>query len=454
MKTKLLLFSCLGSLLLSACSSNNEPGTPPAGEVKATKVQMVVPVGCQSVRVDYPTASGVQSITADIAPVANVVPGRDVSPITNANLDIVSPVATYVNIYDEDGNPLVENFPIPASANLDTKVAVAVVKLPETAVNEYITADGPFTFYHSSGVVMFDDGWPNSYTVDGDFNDVVVDYDIEAKTVDAAVAPNQTWRECMKVVMHLRAIGGGHPSKVGLILEGLDTRYIDSYECKLTLGNWNENIPAKSLSATVDITGTNPIITLNNLNWMILSGALNAQYVNSKTGQLQPVNKASNGASFYNVADGYMNTGGDLFTLTVTFRGKDRSTISKTEGDAQVANYISAVMNTESQNFFLRTSDVAGANETHMKGYQPTSTFAPRYAEVSALGVAKDNSTTYCAQAGYVWGFKTPVMTRHAWEKTSFYKAYPEYTGWVTSAGAANAEWYKHPDMAKVVTWW
>ncbi len=471
MKVRQLLITALGALALYACSSDKEPVAPviepenPVIEPVAggpTSVELVVPVGCTSVRIDYPTASGVKSVTAPISPVAKATAGRSLSPITTTTLEINSAVDTRVSIYGEDATgkpyPLVENLAVAGGA---AATKAGGLTLPEDAVQEYVTADGPFTFYHSSGVVMFDDGWPTSYTADGDFNDLVVDYDIEAKTVDASAAPSQLYRECLKVVMHLRAIGGGFPNHAGLMLEGLNTEFIESYEAKLTLGNWNEDVPAKGVKFNVDVTGEHPVLSLTNLNWMIQSGPTTATYINSKTGELQVINTPVKNPDYaddttpryYNVNKAYMNTGGDLYTLTVIFKGKDRSTMEATEGDAQVAHYIKAVTDIESQNFFLRTTDIRGAYEIHMKGYEPTPGYTG-YAMDVTKGIAMNSSTTYCAQAGYVWGFKTPVLTRHAWEKTSFYKAYPEYTGWVTSGGAANADWYKHPDGEKVVFWW
>ncbi len=59
---------------------------------------------------------------------------------------------------------------------------IVPVKLQEPA--PYVTTDEDYTMYHSSGVVMFDDSWPNlpatlggTGNYDFDFNDVVVDYD-------------------------------------------------------------------------------------------------------------------------------------------------------------------------------------------------------------------------------------------------------------------------------------
>lgn len=460
------LFICLGALALYACASDQDPVNPePTPGSKTTSVDLVVPVGCSSVRIDYPTLTGLKSVTANIAPETRAMAGRSISPITTTTLDIVSAVDTYVNIYGEgaDGKPylLVGNLPVAGGSSSTTRAGA--VTLPEDAVKQYVTTDGPFTFYHSSGVAMFDDSWPKTLTNDGDFNDVVIDYDIEAKTVDAAAAPNELWRECIKVVMHVRATGGGYPDKAGLLLEGLDSRYIDSYEAKLTLGNWNRDIPAGSLSYTVNTSGAHPVITIDNIGWLICVPAHSATYINSKTGQSQVVNTdqrdpayADDGKpKYYNVNPGYMNTGGDLFTLTVTFKGKVRSSMDKAEGDAMLANFIQAVTNTESQNFFIRTADVWGGYEIHMKGYQPTPLYLSYQADRDqAAAIPMNMSTTYSSQEGYVWGFKTPVLTRHAWEKTPFHQAYPEYLNWVTSGGTASPDWYRRPAGSKIATWW
>ena len=78
------------------------------------------------------------------------------------------------------------------------------------------------------------------------------------------------------------------------------------------------------------------------------------------------------------------------------------------------------------------------------------------YDSENALGVAKDASTTYCAADGSVYGFKVPVLTRHAYEKKSFTTLYPEYKGWFESNGASNTDWYLHPDKSTnfLCCWW
>ena len=118
---------------------------------------------------------------------------------------------------------------------------VTTIELAEP--DAYITTDQDQTFYHSSGVVMFDDSWPNapvstSGAIDSDFNDVVVDYDIEAKTVADHLLESEGWREQVKVVLHLRAVGGDNPARVGLVLEGFDQKYVDYIEHHVTLDSY------------------------------------------------------------------------------------------------------------------------------------------------------------------------------------------------------------------------
>lgn len=454
----------LSVLAMTGCSKDEVATQPTQTETTSadgTTVTMVVPAGCKTVRIDYKTSTGtVKSMNASISPNVNKVNGRDASSITTASLDVYSPNETFVNIYDEDGNLLIENKHIKAA----TMAAGATgVTLPEDAVKNYVTADGPQTFYHSSGVAMFDDSWPIEpivNDVDADFNDVVVDYDIETKAVDADLAPDQLYREQTKVVMHIRAIGGGFPTKACLALEGLDTKYIKDVSATVTLGNWNTQVPTALATPTVDITGSYPIIKLNNLWWFNTAEAHSYTYVNSKTGKTQVFNDTISNIPqtpakdktprFYNVNRGCINVGGDLITLTVIFKGALRSTLSSTESSAQLQNFIDAVMNINSQNFYIVTRD---KYEIHMKGYNPTREYTT-YDTDAATGTTMDNSTTYCTSEGLVWGFKTPVLTRHAWEKTSFYKAYPDYSGFVKSNGASNTDWYKNPVGENISIWW
>lgn len=120
--------------------------------------------------------------------------------------------------------------------------------LPEPASRESSITDEEgnviFTTYHSSGVVMFDDRFPALPDPDYlyDYNDLVVDYDIEALTVPDEYLEAEGWRERVKVTLHIRALGGNTNNNAnncaigaGVILENFNTDYVEYAEEDFTL---------------------------------------------------------------------------------------------------------------------------------------------------------------------------------------------------------------------------
>lgn len=464
--------ACATGLVLASCAeSTDEPMQPTTSSEGTTDITVVVPAGTRSVTVAYPTDGGMENLSVPITLNDNYSEQYGVSAITTGKISLASAVATSVNIYDEQGNTLALNVPVKAVG--DAAVANATM-LPEDAVANYVTTDANQTFYHSSGVAMFDDSWPLTYTQDEDYNDVIIDYDIETKYVDMSIIPDQAWREQIKIVMHLRSVGGEYPRSAGLYLESLDTRYIKDTEIRFTLGNHNEEDAAKmGLTYDVDLSGEHPLIVIDNIDWLMSEEARNATYTNEKDGQQWYVNPrdpakivtnnnpleytdiAAN--TFYNVNAGIINTGGDLFTLTVIFKGTDRNELSAEEGQEQIDHFINATMDVNKQNFFIGCYNriIRRTFEIHMKGYNPSPHYTS-YDSENALGVAKDATTTYCSADGSVYGFKVPVLTRHAYEKKSFTTLYPEFKGWFESNGASNTDWYLHPDASTgyLCCWW
>ena len=456
-KIYLVLMAAL-AFIAKSCSSDSEGAiSPPSSE--GTLVEMVLPSGTSSVRIDYKSGdAAVHSVNAPVLTNVNYVKGMQASSVTSGSLRLYSANDAYVNIYDKSGNLLIENKFVKAQTK---SVGETGFTLPEDATANYVTSDDPQTFYHSSGVVMFDDSWPNKPvvgSVDADFNDLVVDYDIETKAVDLNKIPDQAYREQCKVVMHIRAIGGGYPNKACLALEGLDTKYIKSVSAVVTLGNWNTAVPTALNNPTVDITGKYPIIKLNNLWWFSSKEAETFTYVNSKTGKTQVFNDLTsttdNTPKFYNVNKGAINSGGDLITLTVIFKGDLRTELSAEESALQFEAYMNAVMDVNSQNFYLVTNVPSEGTEIHLKGYQPSWQWSAYKAESAMGNTAMDSTTTYATADSLVWGFKVPVLTRHAWEKVSFYKAYPEFRMFVQSNGELSKDWYKRPDPDNISIWW
>lgn len=383
---------------------------------------------------------------------------------------------------------------------------IVPVKLQEPA--PYVTTDEDYTMYHSSGVVMFDDSWPNlpatlggTGNYDFDFNDVVVDYDIEALTVADAQLKSQGGREQVKVVLHLRAVGGSDAWRVGMALENFNTDYVESIEDHMTLDSWQNshgNLPAWAQTvafqencihydavsgSTFSGSTTRPSIEIGQLQafngkktygcdgagkdeYTYINGSLSTVHVMNpglklwdawktpKEEQYDDVMAAVTNPSlaqiqnlgFYNTIPGFVNQAGGLYTYTVIYHMKARAEMTPEQSQKCLANMIDAVVNTTAQNFFIVKQDWTPIG---LKGYTPLDyktkdnhNYTDEYNK-KVQGKEYLTTTPYVSTTGQVWAFKCPVLTRHAWEKQLFSKAYPLYEGWLASQGAENQDWYK-----------
>lgn len=383
---------------------------------------------------------------------------------------------------------------------------IVPVKLQEPA--PYVTTDEDYTMYHSSGVVMFDDSWPNlpatlggTGNYDFDFNDVVVDYDIEAVTVDNSRLADEGWREQVKVVLHLRALGGQDAWRVGMALENFNTDYVESIEDYKTLDSWQNshgNLPAWAQTvafqencihydavsgSTFSGSTTRPSIEIGQLQafngkktygcggagkdeYTYINGSLSTVHVMNpglklwdawktpKEEQYDDVMAAVTNPSlaqiqnlgFYNTIPGFVNQAGGLYTYTVIYHMKARAEMTPEESQKCLANMVDAVVNTTAQNFFIVKQDWTPIG---LKGYTPLDyktkdnhNYTDEYNK-KVQGKEYLTTTPYVSTTGQVWAFKCPVLTRHAWEKQLFSKAYPLYEGWLASQGAENQDWYK-----------
>lgn len=391
---------------------------------------------------------------------------------------------------------------------------VVEVSLPEPA--SYVTTDEDYTMYHSSGVVMFDDRWPNLPDVDYlyDYNDVVVDYDIEALTVSEDFLATQGWREQVKVTLHMRALGGDDAIGAGVVLENFNTDFVDYVDTYMTLDSWQnahgelpvwtkttlqenslryDNLPGAYPGNTSNLrpaaemgrlqalnsvdgkstgglnsgnevyqyNGTDHVFNPARKLYAAWGGAHEDQYDGSLGALYQSVGKSLSNAQnlkLYNTIPGYINVSGGLYTFTVIYHMKPRAEMDAVQSAACKANMVDAVVNTTAQNFYLVKKDHGTVG---LKGYQPLDCpvkdfpkgYKAKYEEVikdPKYAANFDLSTTYKASNGMVWGFKCPTLTRHAWELMPFAVAYPHYKEWVSSNGESHADWYKDSEVNPV----
>ena len=528
MKRFLVLTSVLIAAVafVSSCSKGSDPAQiTPENQVPPTTTttiysgtaEFVVPAGTMKVFVHYNTASsGAKVLEIPVTPkVATPTNGRDPEPFGTVKLTFQSDVATQISISTTSNSKnervyCLENFPITTKTTV-TK-AEGAIKLTEPAA--YTTKDGGKTFYHSSGAVMFEDSWPNckraggAGAYDSDFNDCVIDYDIEATVVPDELLASEGWREQVKVVLKLRVVGGSDPARVGLILENFNQAYVESIEEHKTLDsynnphgelpNWtvvtlqenslhydplnttyNSNNPMRPCiemgaifrmndkdrgAGTETYTYTNngvQHVTVFNPHLNDYWGAPKTEQYSAELNDLKtPFTLAHiQNSRYYNSIPGYVNVGGGLYTYTVIYHMKPRANMSAAESAAAKKNMIEAVTKTENQNFYLINKSFT---PVHLKGYLPAdfkvkgyNNYSDKYNQVFAANSDKlDPDVPYKSKDGFVWAIKCPTLTRHLWNKMYFSYAYPRYENWIATNGKEDQDWYTDYVEKYLSCWW
>lgn len=501
---------------------NPDPENPdnPTVTVYVGTAEFCVPAGTKKVTIHYNSKAGeAKTIDVPVSPkVATPTNGRDPEPFGTVKLSFQADTPTSVSISNTSNSKgervyCVENFPVTTKKSMTASTkADTPIKLSEPAA--YTTTDGGKTFYHSSGVVMFEDSWPNckrlggSGAYDSDFNDCVIDYDIEAVVVPDNLLESEGWREQVKVALHLRVVGGSDPARVGLILENFNQAYVESIEEHKTLDSYNN--PHGTLPAWTQVTlqenslhydplnttyasnnplrpciemgaifrmndagrgaGTETYTYTNNgvSNTTVFNPHLNDYWAAPKTEQYSaelnslttPFTLAHiQSARYYNSIPGYVNVAGGLYTYTVIYHMKPRAKMSASESAAAKKNMIDAVVKTENQNFYLINKSWI---PVHLKGYTPGdfavkghNNYVDKYNEVFAANADKlDPTIPYASKEGFVWAIKCPTLTRHLWNKMYFSYAYPRYENWLDSGGKEDQDWYTNYVDKYLSCWW
>lgn len=453
MKIKSLMFVLMGTMLVATSCSDTELENGKEG----------------SGTVDPVKTSGLVSVYLDKNDLEASPLAGDVLVDGSRTLTLNVPAAcekVYMKYNTVSGAEAIKEFALsPVSRSGDAqnfnyatnRLASVTLKLPEDAVQPTDETDGGYLFYHNTGVVMFEDGWPTQpgSWYDEDFNDVVFEYDLK---VTECQSPEQMAiqgsKEELLLTLDVRAIGGIYPIKLGVILEGLDSKYVDVISANIFLKGGQgtmENLGKKLLS-------TDPKVTVNVPSW---------NWSNDPVGTpsrfaILTVDKApaegtvitldglsslkDNNQDFFQVTPGKERIGLPMLRAEIRLIGKDN--LEGADRTAQLEAFRELILNTQRQNFFI----VGNGKEIHMKGYKPTSSYQ---AEYDAL-VNADSKLVgdYTNGDGYTWGVKLPVGTKHVYEGESISKAYTEFMNWVNTKGVEDKGWYLNPNAEKTVRYW
>ncbi|MCS3101795.1 LruC domain-containing protein [Bacteroides ovatus] len=274
-------------------------------------------------------------------------------------------------------------------------------------------------------------------------NDVVFEYDLKVTECQAEkwFEAGQGYKEGLKLTLDIRAKGGRYPIKLGVVLGGLDKKYIETVatrillkegqgkETELATGEMKAEMPQQQLfgksqfcKVTVDTEHGSPVIIMDGLSAL------------------------GDNTNFFQTTKGFINPGQGMLRAEIILGAKVRTSL--TEDLDQLKAYRALITDTHNQNFFIVTNT---NKEIHMKGYRPSYLYT-NY-EADSAGEMMEG-VPYCNKNGFVWGIKVPVGVKHAYEKVLFDDAYPEFRAWVTSNGVDNKDWYLHPAAEKVVEAW
>lgn len=345
-----------------------------------------------------------------------------------------------------------------------TRLASVTLALPEDAVKPTDETDAGYLFYHNTGVAMFEDGWPtkpNSW-YDQDFNDVVFEYDFKVtECQDAEQMALQGSKEELLLTLDVRAVGGIFPTALGVVLDGLDNKYIDRITASLVLkGGQGTMTSLKKVELSTDSK-----VAIEARDWRWSQDNANAKRyakleVDTEPSEgtvilldgLSTLDDDSNDGltpkKYFQVTKGFVREGLPMLRAEIRLIGKDG--LVGTERDAQLKAYRELILDTYRQNFFI----IANGIETHMKGYAPRSSYKAKYDELVAKDSELDATVPYTNADGYTWGVKVPVGARHAYESVSFAKAYEGFTKWISSNGTQDKDWYLTPDDELTVRYW
>lgn len=254
MKIKSLMYVLMGTMLVTTSCSDNEleKGNDGSGTVDPVNASTLVNV--------YSDKSGSE---------ASLLVG-DVLVKDSRTLTLNVPAAcekVYMKYNTVSGTEATKEFALsPVSRGVDqstgfnfetNRLALVTLALPEDAVQPTNETDQGYLFYHNTGVVMFEDGWPIQLDswYDEDFNDVVFEYDLKVTECHSQqMMETVGGKEELLLTLDVRAVGGIYPTVLGVVLDGLTSLMDNNQDMfQVTQGKVREGLPM--LRAEVRLIG-------------------------------------------------------------------------------------------------------------------------------------------------------------------------------------------------------
>lgn len=258
------------------------------------------------------------------------------------------------------------------------------------------------------GTFAFEDLWPA--LGDYDFNDLVVDYQMEYATN----AENQMVD--LKFKLYIRAIGASIPSGFGISFE---------------------NIPANRVAS---VTGMKLFEGYINL----AANGLEAGHSNAVIIPFDNAIKCVNWGSqpTFNTTPGYQPGTSDTIVITILFNQPvpvARIQIGGQEPTVTTKSFVGPP--TITVNPFLIKGKIRG-QEIHLPGMPPTVLANPQLFGTIDDDTKPAQSRYYVTKSNLPWAIHLPVKFDYPTEKTDILKAYKKLADWAQSNGELFTDWY------------
>lgn len=396
----------LGVLVATGCIEriSDKPNTPPEGASETR--ELVVPASFDwkttaTVECEFTAAAAAVvsvALASDAEPFATFHVGGDAEPVT---LDVPTSVRSlYVSYPRSGGGRATEAVEI---ANGKATFALPADAVPASRTRADIRNEVIHIPSGGWGTMMFEDLWP-AYG-DYDFNDFVLNYKIQL------YPQNKNMVREMLIGLRVKAIGGTLPFVPRLRIAGVQGVKVSLVEYQYG----GTNVPADQ-----ELVLLNPKDANN-------PAVLEFRGVNTKK-------YAPKGSAYLNTEPGCEVSDDDL--VTVAYLVELRNPVWQ------------HALTLEAFDFFLAD---AGGREIHLGGMKPTPEGWAIYERESKNANTAKAPGFYYSNDRMVWAINIPENVSHAYEKTDFLKAYPDFAKWVQSGGAEAKEWYKNGDKSNLV---
>ncbi|GCD78045.1 hypothetical protein JCM31826_15270 [Thermaurantimonas aggregans] len=258
------------------------------------------------------------------------------------------------------------------------------------------------------GTFAYEDLWPA--LGDYDFNDLVVDYQMEyATNADNLMVD-------LKIKLYIRAIGASIPSGFGISFDNISASSVASVT-GMRLFDGYINIAANGLEAGHDNV---VIIPFDNAIKCVNWGS-------------QPT---------FNTTPGYQPGTSDTITITILFNQPVPVARIQIGGQEPAVTTKSVVgPPTVTVNPFMIKGKIRG-QEIHLPGMPPTA-----LANTQLFGTIDDDTNPgqgryYVTKNNLPWAIHLPVKFDYPTEKTDILKAYKKLADWAQSNGELFTDWY------------